>query len=108
VFRGRGNFNVSTLKESAMAETVEELLKRAVKLHMAGANAQEVPTLVYLAPDRYVTVKIYAILTGRSANGIRMKMRDGKWLEKREFIRDPDGTILIDREGVQRWVLRGS
>lgn len=63
---------------------------------------------VYLAPDRFVTVGIYAAISGRSENAIRMKIRDGKWIDRREFVRDPDGTILIDREGVQRWLLSGS
>jgi hypothetical protein len=66
----------------------------------------ETPPPVYLAPDRYVTVGVYATISGRTQNSIRMKIRDGKWLEKREFIRDPDGTVPIDREGVQRWALR--
>lgn len=68
----------------------------------------DLPPPVYLAPDRYVTVAIYAAITGRSENAIRMKMKDGKWLAGREYVKDPDGTVLIDREGVQRWVLRGS
>lgn len=63
---------------------------------------------VYLAPDRFVTVGIYATISGRSANAIRMKIKEGKWLDGREFVRDPDGTVLIDREGVQKWVLKKS
>ncbi|CAN7304070.1 excisionase [Variovorax paradoxus] len=55
-----------------------------------------------------MTVGIYAAISGRTQNSIRMKIRDGKWLENREFIRDPDGTILIDREEVQKWALRRS
>lgn len=65
----------------------------------------DTPPPVYLAPDRYVMVSVYAAITGRSENSIRMKIRDGKWLEDREFIRDPDGTVLIDREGVQKWAV---
>lgn len=67
--------------------------------------ASEAP--VYLAPDRYVTVRTYAAISGRTEKAIRRKIEDGKWIERREFIRDPDGTILIDCEGVQRWVLSG-
>lgn len=76
---------------------------------MTAAELAEAPAPpVYLAPDRYVTVGVYATISGRTPNSIRMKIRDGKWIEKREFIRDPDGTVLIDREGVQRWALRES
>jgi hypothetical protein len=66
------------------------------------------PPPVYLAPDRYVTVGVYAAISGRTEKSIRRKIEDGKWLDRREFIRDPDGTVLIDREGVQRWALRKS
>jgi hypothetical protein len=68
----------------------------------------EAPPPVYLAPDRFVVVRVYAAISGRTENSIRMKIRDGKWLEHREYVRDPDGTILIDREAVQKWILRGA
>lgn len=52
-------------------------------------------------------LRVYAAISGRSENSIRMKIRDGKWIASREFFKDPDGTVLIDREAVQRWILRG-
>jgi hypothetical protein len=88
-----------------MTEAASESLKRAIAAYLAGEADTAAPPPVYLAPDRYVTVGIYAAISGRTQNSIRMKIRDGKWVENREFIRDPDGTILIDREGVQKWVL---
>lgn len=87
-----------------MNETPDELLKRAIAAYLARETVVDAPPPVYLAPDRFVTVGVYAAISGRTPNSIRMKIRDGKWLEKREFIRDPDGTVLIDREAVQRWV----
>ena len=63
---------------------------------------------VYLAPDRLVTVRIYAAISGRTEKAIRRKIEDGKWLKDREFVHDPDGAVMIDREAVQRWVLHGS
>ena len=92
-----------------MNDTPDELLKRAVAAYLAReAEFEAPPPPVYLAPDRFVTVNVYAAISGRTPNSIRMKIRDGKWLDRREFIKDPDGTVLIDREGVQRWILRGS
>jgi len=88
-------------------EAPDDQLKRAIAAYLARETTAAAAPPVYLAPDRYVTVGIYAAISGRTQNSIRMKIRDGKWLENREFIRDPDGTILIDREGVQRWLVRG-
>ncbi|WP_435514722.1 excisionase [Variovorax sp. GT1P44] len=63
---------------------------------------------VYIAPDRFVMIRVYAAITGRTEKSIRRKIEEGKWVLMREYIKDPDGTILIDREGVQRWMLRRS
>ena len=88
-------------------DTVEQLLERALAAQSVLSREADVPPRpVYLAPDRFVTVRVYATITGRTENSMRMKMRDGKWLEGREYIKDPDGTVLIDREGVQRWALQ--
>lgn len=89
-----------------MIETPDDQLKRAIAAYLAREAVPEMQPPVYLAPDRYVTMGVYATISGRTPNSIRMKIRDGKWIEKREFIRGSDGTVLIDREGVQRWVLR--
>ena len=40
----------------------------------------EAPPPVYLAPDRFVTVSVYAAISGRTEKSIRRKMEDGKWL----------------------------
>ena len=62
---------------------------------------------VYLAPDRFVTVKLYAIVSGYSESAIRSKIKEGVWVADREYIRAPDGHLFIDREGVQRWMMKG-
>ena len=66
--------------------------------------ANEVPA--FIAPDRYVTIRLYATISGMSVEAIRMKIKAGKWLENREYIRSPDGGLFVDREGVQRWMTR--
>ena len=88
-----------------MAETADDILKRALAAYVQHLAPDQLPP-VYLAPDRFVTVRIYAAISGRTENAIRMKIKEGKWLKGREFVHDPDGTVLIDREAVQRWVLR--
>ena len=65
-------------------------------------------TIVQVHPDRFVTVGLFATISGYTANAIRMKIHKGVWIEGREYRRAPDGHILIDRDGVQRWVKRGA
>ncbi len=77
--------------------------------------ANEVATLLRLPPvgasgvlvvnhARYVSVKLAAHLTGRTEKALRRKIEDGKWIEGREYRRDPDGMINVDMKGVERWV----
>jgi hypothetical protein len=63
----------------------------------------EVP-VAYLTPAPYVTVALAATITGLSEKAIRRKIEDGKWIEDREFVRSPDGTIFISLKGFERWV----
>lgn len=62
---------------------------------------------VYLAPDRFVMIRVYALVSGFTEKAIRRKIEDGVWVENREYIRSPDGHVMIDREGVQRWLTKG-
>jgi hypothetical protein len=59
---------------------------------------------IIVAPARYVTVSLAAKITGRSEKSIRRKIEDGKWIEGREYRRDPDGGINIDTKEIERWV----
>jgi hypothetical protein len=56
---------------------------------------------------RYVQLPIFEALTGYSQKAIRRKIEEGVWLEGREFRRAPDGHILVDMEGYNKWVERG-
>lgn len=53
---------------------------------------------------RFVSVKRFAELTGYSAKAVYHKIEGGVWLELQQFRRAPDGRILIDVEGYERWV----
>lgn len=62
------------------------------------------PIVAQVVPAPYVTVALAAAITGLSEKAIRRKIEDGKWIEKREFVRSPDGTIFISLKGFERWV----
>lgn len=53
---------------------------------------------------RFVTIEKAAELTGYPPDAIRSKKRDGIWREGHEWIAAPDGRILIDMEGYEKWV----
>lgn len=65
------------------------------------------PIHVTLEPDRFVTVRLASTVVGYSEEAIRCKIKEGVWLEGREYVRAPDGRLFIDREGVQRWIVSG-
>lgn len=59
--------------------------------------------IINLVPEPYVTVKLYETLTGITEKATRRRMERGVWIEGKHFIRDPQGTILINREACRKW-----
>lgn len=57
---------------------------------------------------RYVRLNRFEHFTGYTEKAVRRKIEDGHWLEGREFRRAPDGHILVDLLGYERWVERFS
>jgi hypothetical protein len=57
-----------------------------------------------IASAKYVTVKLYALISGKSEGAIRKKIERGIWLEGRHYRRDPEGCIWINTEGVESWL----
>lgn len=56
---------------------------------------------------RYVRIKLFAEQTGFTEKAIRRKIEDGIWVQNREYRKAPDGAIMIDVEGYNRWVEGG-
>jgi hypothetical protein len=53
---------------------------------------------------KYVTVDKFAADSGYSPDAIRNKIQRGVWLENRQYKKAPDGRIMIDTVGVEKWV----
>lgn len=53
---------------------------------------------------RYVLPAKFEELTGYTVKAVERKIESGVWREGHEFRRAPDGRILIDLEGYDRWV----
>ena len=59
--------------------------------------------MVGVAVARYVRPKVFEALTGYTEEAVHTKIKRGVWLEGEEYIRAPDGNILISVEGFYRW-----
>lgn len=53
---------------------------------------------------RYKRIVKFADETGYTVKAIERKIESGAWVEGREYRRAPDGSILVDVEGYERWV----
>ena len=57
---------------------------------------------------RFKTVAQFCAESGYTDNAVRGKIKNGIWLERREYRKAPDGHVLIDVEGYNEWVINGS
>jgi hypothetical protein len=53
---------------------------------------------------KYVRLRLFAEQSGYTEKAIRRKIEEGIWVQNREYRRAPDGSLLIDVEGYNRWV----
>lgn len=57
-----------------------------------------------IQPARFVTLTVAEMLTGYSAKAIERKIERGDWAEGKQYRRAPDGRLLVDMKGYERWV----
>ena len=50
-------------------------------------------------------IPLFCRETGYSEKAVARKIEDGVWVEGREYVRAPDGRLLIDTEGFNKWAL---
>lgn len=48
-------------------------------------------------------IPLFCQETGYSEKAVTRKIEDGVWVEGREYVRAPDGRLLIDMDGFNRW-----
>lgn len=59
---------------------------------------------VVVLPARYVLLQLATALTGYSVKAMERKIERGDWQEGKQWKRAPDGRIMIDLTGYQKWV----
>lgn len=57
-----------------------------------------------VVPTRYVLLPLASLVTGYTIKAMERKIERGDWLENKVWRRAPDGRILIDLIGYQKWV----
>jgi hypothetical protein len=73
-----------------------------MNLEIAQPHSTDAPIVVGTA--RYVLLPLANLLTGYSVKAMERKIERGDWEEGKVWKRAPDGRILIDVLGYQRWV----
>ncbi len=53
--------------------------------------------------SRYVRPAKFEEATGYTPKAVEVKIARSVWLEGYEFIRAPDGNILVDMQGYETW-----
>jgi hypothetical protein len=69
----------------------------------ASADAAVRQTSV-VAPPRYILLCLAANVTGYTVKAMRRKIERGDWVEGKVWRRAPDGRVLLDLVGYQKWV----
>jgi hypothetical protein len=52
----------------------------------------------------YVKIVKFAEVTGYTVKAVQRKIEDGVWLDTIHYRRAPDGNILVDLKGYEKWV----
>jgi hypothetical protein len=73
-----------------------------MNLEIARPGKSEAPIVV--ATARYVLLPLANLLTGYSVKAMERKIERGDWQEGKVWKRAPDGRIVIDVLGYQRWI----
>lgn len=58
--------------------------------------------------SRYVRLPLFESLTGYSQKAVRRKIEQGVWVEGCQYKRAPDGHIIVDMKGYEKWVERAA
>ena len=61
--------------------------------------------LAYKGGAMLKRIPLFCQESGYSEKAVARKIEDGVWVEGREYVRAPDGRLLIDMDGFNKWAL---
>lgn len=76
----------------------------AVSLPPRDRSATASQKAVVVASARYVLLPLAHALTGYSVKAIQRKIERGDWPEGKVWRHAPDGHVVVDMMGYERWV----
>ena len=57
-----------------------------------------------VAPLRYVTIDLFATITGLTPGAVRKRIERGVYVAGKQYRRAPDGWLWMDTKGHEQWV----
>jgi hypothetical protein len=88
--------NSSTRQTDGATSHVPLAARRIGEIGLAEAS-------VVVLPARYVLLHLATALTGYSVKAMQRKIERGDWAEGKVWRRAPDGRVMIDLTGYQKW-----
>ena len=88
--------NFSTRETDGATSNVLATARRIGEIGLA-----ETPVVVL--PARYVLLQLATALTGYSVKAMQRKIERGDWSEGKVWRRAPDGRVMVDLVGYQKW-----
>lgn len=58
---------------------------------------------IVVKPARYVLLPLAHAITGYSVKAMERKIERGDWIEGKEWVRAPDGRVMLDVLGFEKW-----
>jgi len=58
----------------------------------------------HMTAARYIRLPLFERMTGYTQKAVRRKIEEGHWVEGVQYMRAPDGHILVDMKGYEQWV----
>lgn len=53
----------------------------------------------------HITIDAFCERTGYTRKAVERKIQDGVWLQGHEYVRAPDGRVLISIKGYHKWAV---
>lgn len=86
----------------ALANKLAVLVRELEAMRGTAAGKASGTTVPVHAAD-YVTIPLFACLSGYSEKAIRAKIYRGVWRDGAEYVKAPDGHVLMSTKGYAAW-----
>lgn len=93
--------------QTERSQAVNAQVAATAPLWLEPRASASAPPHASVVPTRYVLLPLASLVTGYTVKAMERKIERGDWVEGKVWRRAPDGRILIDLAGYQKWVEGG-